>query len=133
MKFRLWFPPPTPPWSTNEDRNLNPYDRASRIKAWKEATVLAWNAARGGNETIGNEGMWRTDAPVPFTYTANIPFRTNQRKDPINFCGTCLKAIGDGLVLAGVVPDDTPVWVTHTEATLRKDPDGIVLVTMEPM
>lgn len=105
------FPPPTKPWSTNQDRNLNPYQRAERIKAWKETT---WAQLLGKH------------IQPPLLVELTIPFTTSRRRDPHNYCGTVLKAVIDGIVLAGLAPDDTGEWVAHREPTLVKG-DTVIL------
>lgn len=119
--YRIKFPPPDKPWSTNQDRNLNPYDRHARIQAWKGPTALF-----AGMELKSLRGN-----PQPLLVTVTIPFTTNRRRDPHNYCGTVVKAIIDGLVLAEVVPDDTPEWIGHREPHLVKG--GDVIVDLEPL
>lgn len=41
-----------------------------------------------------------------------------RRRDPHNYFPT-VKPVVDGLIDAGLWPDDTPEWVTTTEPTLR--------------
>jgi crossover junction endodeoxyribonuclease RusA len=48
--------------------------------------------------------------------------RDKRRRDPINLIAT-LKAVQDGLVDAGVVPDDTPAYV-ETATPLIDAPNG---------
>lgn len=112
------FPPPTKPWSTNDDRRFHPHQRAEHIRQWKTATLIAWRQAEHG--PLGQRGV----------VTLQIPFAQNRRRDPHNYCGTVLKAVVDGLVRAGVWPDDTPEWVGHREPVLLKG--GLVVVTIEP-
>ncbi len=47
-----------------------------------------------------------------------IPFREKRRRDPHNYVGTVCKWIIDGLVEAGVWPDDNPDWVEVAEPEL---------------
>lgn len=54
----------------------------------------------------------------PGIVQVHIPFKAKRRRDPHNYCGTVLKAIIDGLVVAGAWPDDTPEWVGHREPIL---------------
>jgi len=106
---------PDAPWSTNDDRRMHPLERHGRIQRWKEAT--AWYVKK---YRIG---------PVPSKIVVHvrIPFGSKRKRDPHNYCGTVVKAVVDGLVLAGVVPDDTPEWVGHREPTLAVG--GPVVVT----
>lgn len=101
------FKPPDTPWSTNQDRNLNPHERAKKIKLWKTAARVAYRQARFGRIEPG-------------VVQVTIPFGQNRRRDPHNYCGTILKAIIDGLVLEGAWPDDTPEYVGHREPILYK-------------
>ena len=117
----LWFPPPAPPWSTNQDRNLNPYDRAERIRLWKETVQMYWRWEGNSNPIgpSGIQGAW-PEEPTPMLVELTIPFTKNRRRDPHNYCGTVLKAVIDGLVIASGIPDDTPEWVGHREPKLVK-------------
>lgn len=110
MKFD--FPSPDKPWSTNEDRNLNPHKRADRIKTWKEATVLGYLSYVNRNRM--------KKAREPSLVRVSIPFSQNRKRDPHNYCGTIVKAIIDGLVLAGAWEDDTPDYVEHLPPALYK-------------
>lgn len=113
-------PLPDKAWSTNQDRNLHPYERAARIKAWKEATAFYYRLT-----------MMTRDFMDPGIVQIDIGVKTNARRDPHNYCGTVLKAVIDGLVLAGAWPDDTPDWVGHRESVFHKGKD--VTVTVTPM
>lgn len=111
---RIEFPPPAKPWSTNQDRNLHHLRRAELIKQWKGAArLLAGYLTR---DRPGIVQVW-------------IPFGDKRRRDPHNYCGTVVKAIIDGLVMAGVWPDDTPEWVGHREPVLYKGNKVIVEIT----
>lgn len=102
---RLEFPPPCPPWSTNQERSMHWSTRHRMSKLWKESAF--WMAKKHG---------WRGLAPS--IVTAHIPFDVARRRDPHNYVGTCLKSIVDGLVLAGCWPDDTSEWVRTLEPLL---------------
>jgi hypothetical protein len=54
----------------------------------------------------------------PSVVMVEIPFNMVRTRDPHNYCGTVVKAIIDGLVLAGAWPDDTPDQVGHMEPFL---------------
>jgi len=105
------FDPPGKPWSTNEDRTLNPYKRAERILDWKTAASLAWTSHC--NRRRAGRGLG------PSLIRIEIPFAVRRRRDPHNYCGTVGKAIIDGFVLAGAWPDDTPEFVEHLPPTLH--------------
>jgi hypothetical protein len=95
----IYFPAPTKPWSTNEDRRLHWAARAKLVKAWRTAAFLAATLEPG----LRDMG--------PTVVTIEIPFERNARRDPMNYVGTCLKASVDGLVDACLWPDDTEQWV----------------------
>lgn len=63
--------------------------------------------------------------------TVALPVYGLYRRDPHNFFVT-VKHVVDGLVDAGVWPDDTPDWVTTTEPTLEPSTDriGVVVVSI---
>lgn len=119
------FPEPTKPWSTNEDRQLNRYARNDRVALWKAVTQLGWASKcnrEGRPRAIGGPSLVRV----------GISFATRRRRDPHNYCGTVLKAIVDGLVLAGAWPDDTHEYLEHLAPSLRVDTTGTVSVTILP-
>jgi hypothetical protein len=105
------FPPPAKIWSTNQ--RVHHYERAALTKEWKGATRLF--AARYRKLPPGIVQIW-------------LPFKDERRRDPHNYCGTVLKAIIDGLVMAGCWPDDTPEWVGHREPVIWKGKEVIVEV-----
>lgn len=107
------FPPPARVWSTNE--RLHYHETAQLTKDWKGAARLL--AARSPALPPGIVQIW-------------LPFKDKRRRDPHNYCGTVLKAIIDGLVMAGCWPDDTPEWVGHREPVIYKGKE--VIVAVEP-
>lgn len=119
---RIEFYKPDQPWSTNQDRNLNPYLRAERIKNWKEITTITYRQKY-------KDKVW-----APAVVQVFLPFSQKRRRDPHNYCGTVLKAIIDGLVNAGAWPDDTPDFIGHREPVLyRGDKNAMVIVKWSPM
>lgn len=112
-------PPPERIWSTNQDRNLHHYERARLIKAWKEATVVYYR------QTYGSQ------AQEPGVVQLYLPTPNKHRRDPHNYCGTVVKAVIDGLVLAGAWPDDTPEYVGHREPRFYTEPQ--VKITWTPL
>jgi hypothetical protein len=80
-------------------------ERHKMSKLWKESAF--WMA---------KQRRWQ-DLP-PSIVTASIPFDVQRRRDPHNYVGTCLKAMVDGLVLAGCWPDDTTGFVRVLEPLL---------------
>lgn len=114
MTIELRFAPPTKPWSTNEDRTMHWAARAKRIKAWRVAARVA--LAEHGVTEMG-----------PATVSIELPFERGGRRDPMNYIGTCMKAAIDGLVDAGLWPDDTAEFVTIEQPLLRVRGDAVVL------
>lgn len=90
---------------------------------------------------------WRTAAHVhalrlgppskrmqpPSFVRITLPVPDRRRRDPANYTPVT-KAIVDGLVDAGMWPDDTPAYVTTLEPILRvsSSPDVIVTITARP-
>jgi len=120
--------PTEAPWSTNQDRNLNPHARAHLIKAWKSDTAAGWNAIpyrkRAGYKI-------NSDWYPPTIVQLRIGFTTIRKRDPHNYCGTVLKAVIDALVNKGLWPDDTPEWIGHREPILvRSHTTEVILNNM---
>lgn len=111
------FRPPARAWSTNEDRNLNHYVRAELIKEWKEATIAAYWSEYGRKPQPEGKAV----------ITVTIPVTKNIRRDPHNYCGTVVKAIIDGLIVAGAWPDDTPEYVGHREPVFELGGEIVVV------
>ncbi len=129
MEFTIH--PTEPPWSTNKDRNLNPYQRAKLIKAWKSDTAAAWPTVPRHERDAYTEGQVYVpgDPNViggyaryfpPTIIQVEIGFTTTRKRDPHNYCGTVLKAVIDALVNIGLWPDDTPEYIGHREPILIK-------------
>lgn len=116
----LEFTAPTLPLSVN--RKGHWAAARKRLKPWQDA---AWAVAR--NALV--RGHWHPPEAVrqwtqrgwacPITVQVVLPFRGNYRRDAHNYTGTNVKAIVDGLVRAGIVPDDNPDWVTVLDPEFR--------------
>ena len=104
----ITFETPAKPWSTNQERRMHPMERHKRVTAWKDATRDAWEEAHGHRAV---DGFVVVHIVIPFTQ--------RRRRDPHNYCGTVLKACIDGLVQAGLVPDDNADLLGHREPVLR--------------
>lgn len=115
--MRLTYPAPTNPWTTNEDRRLHFAVRAGRIKEWHDAAF--WIAKRE---------KWHSLPPSTVRVTVTYP--TQRIRDPHNIVGTVVKATVDGLVAAGVWPNDDPRFVTVLEPRIVVKP-GHHQVTIE--
>lgn len=99
--------------------------RRTLTKAWRKA---AWAAAV---EQLGPSpsARWRRASIV----AVQLPVARGARRDPHNYVAT-VKPIVDGLVDAGVWPDDTPSFVRTVEPTFVVVGKGplIVTVTLTP-
>lgn len=94
-------------------------------KAWRFAT---WAAAV---QTLGPSpaDRWRPPSIVAVV----LPVSRGARRDPHNYFAT-VKPIVDGLVDAGVWPDDTPAFVRTVEPTFEvQHTSQIVTVTLTPI
>lgn len=115
----LTFTAPTRPLSVNEGGHWA--SKRRRLEPWKDA---AWATARNARVT-------RALGPArPVTVQVVLPFRKAGRRDAHNYTGTVVKAVVDGLVRAGIVPDDTPEWVTvlDSEFAVIRQPDPLTAV-----
>lgn len=100
------FPPPAKLLSMNDRMHWRP--KAKLTATWLHAAQVAGGAAR-------KSARWE---PCPVVVSVTLPVRDARRRDPHNYFAT-IKPVVDGLVLAGIVPDDTPEWVTTTEPVLH--------------
>ena len=115
------YPAPVPPWTTNEDRRLHFHVRAARIKEWHDAAY--WIAKQQGwNHPSENNR--------PSTVRVTVTYPTQRIRDNHNLVGTVVKATIDGLVAAGVWPNDDPRYVTVLEPRIVVKP-GHHQVTIE--
>lgn len=119
MMFSFEMPLPAKIWSTNDDRRLHHSDRARLIKDWKIATRYHYQISFG-----------RQHQP-PSIIQVKIPVADNRRRDPHNYCGTVMKSMIDGMVMATAWPDDTPDYVGHREPILYRG--DVVVMTWTPM
>lgn len=108
--FEIAFPPPDVAWSVNE----MPTSVKGKIAVSKRRAV--W---RDVATTITKAHMRHVTKPLPpCTVRVTIPFPVNRRRDPHNYTGTVVKAVIDGLVRAGLWPDDNPNWITVLDPEL---------------
>jgi hypothetical protein len=106
------------PWTSNQDVKLHHYERARRIKEWREAfRVLALVAKVPPLERVG--------------ITAQPYYKRTQGKHPDpSSCAPATKAAIDGLVDASVVPDDGPryvAWVKYLPAVMGAPADALAV------
>lgn len=109
----LEFVNPVPPVSINALKGKQHYAWTAAMAPWKEAT---WAHLR--NHLI------RSGDPrgLPVEVQVVLRFRSATRRDPHNYTGTVVKAIVDGIVKAGLVPDDTAQYVTVLDPILSVHP-----------
>ena len=123
MTLVVEFDPPAKCLTMNQ--RLHWAQRSKISRAWRDA---ARDAALD-QVTPGGPDEW---LPLePSLVTVHLPVKGNRRRDPHNWFPT-IKPIIDGLVDAGLWPDDTPEWVRCTEPVLVVNGDR-VRVHMEPM
>ena len=85
------------PWTTNAERAGNRWERASLTKEWREA--FAWLAKA---EQI----------PAMSWISVTVePHQKGGRLQDVGACNPAVKAAIDGLVDAGILPDDSPEYV----------------------
>lgn len=102
--------PPARPVSINETRGKHWASARRDLDPWRDlVATLARPLGRRITSTTGHRHI---------TVELTIPFPRGGRRDPHNYTGTVVKACVDGLVAAGVVPDDTPRWVTVLDPAL---------------
>jgi crossover junction endodeoxyribonuclease RusA len=123
----LTFACPTRPLSVNVSNGRHWASNRRLTDPWKDATFWTTRSAMA-------RGRWTVQRPI--TVQVDLPFRGARRRDPHNYVGTNVKAVVDGLVQAGVVPDDTPEWVTVLEPVITVNRDKttplMVTVTIQP-
>lgn len=112
----LTFTAPNKPLSVNKSGHWA--KRRRLLEPWKDA---AWVTAH--NARVAR----LIDTGTPITVQAVLPFRGVRVRDPHNYTGTVVKAIVDGIVQAGIVPDDNPAWVTVLDSEL------VVIPAPEPL
>lgn len=119
MTVTLTFPQPAPRLSMNDRTHWR--KKAAATKAWREfarswAHKAGWPCCKATH--------------VPCFVRVTFPVKDNRRRDADNPAPT-VKAIVDGLVDAGVWPDDTPEWVETLGSRFAKGAD-VVTVELIP-
>lgn len=109
------------------DRLMSMNDRehwrthAGRVKTWR-----FWAKIVGRSYSLP-----RLNRRGPSIVTVELPVMDSRRRDPHNYHPT-IKAIIDGLVDAGLWPDDTPQWVSVAEPRLIVRRDRLVRILIDP-
>lgn len=115
------FAPPAPLMNMNQRVSWRTRHRLT--KAWRSAACVA---------AVDELGAPSARVRQACTVAITLPVPDARRRDPHNYFAT-VKPIIDGLVDAGIWPDDTPEWVTTTEPTLEvRRPFPIVTVVLRP-
>lgn len=112
----LRFDAPAKVWSTNERLH---WSKAAELR--REWRTAGWVY-----------GLKLTRPRPPGAVQVTLPFRDRRRRDPHNYVGTVVKSIIDGLVDAGVWPDDTPEYVSVLEPVIEVGPQAQVVVRIIP-
>lgn len=119
--MQLRFPPPDKPWSVNEiPRNVKErIAQSHRKQQWRDTTTM-----------LAKAGFRHVPKPLPpCRVQVWIPFPTNRRRDAHNYTGTVVKAIIDGMVRAGLWPDDNPDWILVDDSVPYKGDTVVILLT----
>jgi Holliday junction resolvase RusA-like endonuclease len=87
------------PWSINVERRWHPHKRAAYVKEWRQAFYH-----------LAHTYKLPTPVPRPVSIAVCVALKGKRTMDAGNYF-PCVKAAVDGLVDAGVLPDDTPTWV----------------------
>lgn len=114
------FYPPYEPWSLNMERTKHWSWRAKRARDYRFAAMVA---AR--NAGIGPQPASTVRVELPFA-------KASSRRDPSNYL-PAVKAIVDGLVDAGLWPDDTGEYVSVSEPVLVRAERVVVYLSPRPL
>jgi len=120
----LTFPAPNRPLSINQTNRMHWAERRRVLKPWKDIAALTWKQ-QGRAVAAELDGQ-------KVLVVVSLPFATKARRDPHNYIGTVVKAIIDGLVAAGMKPDDTPEYIRVAEPALVVSKDAQVRIRLEP-
>ena len=109
---------PMRPWTVNGERKMTPYARAEKVKTWREAWKI---------EGVGAPRMAWAHAKV------NVYLRDLRDQDP-GAAFPAYKAALDGLVDAGVLPDDDGRYVHSVTfyPPVKKTYDALEIVLTGP-
>lgn len=108
------------PWTCNAERNMHHYKRAALIKEWRQAAFLLCKEAKV--------------PPLEAIEVDVIPYLVSKgRPQDIGAAYPSYKALQDGVVDAGVIPDDSPRYVKKVTfyAPVASKFNALVLVLRE--
>lgn len=116
-RWAFRFRPPGLAVSENAVRGRHWAAIRDRLEPWRTAAEVAARAAKAeGAVPVG----------IPLRVRVTIPVAPMaRRRDPHNYVGTVVKSVVDGMVAAGIWPDDNERWVEVLEP--RLDPGGAVV------
>lgn len=92
------------PWTVNAQRRMHYHETAHRVNMWRAAAKEAC------------EGKEALTTPV---HVNVVPFLQHHYQQDVGACYPAVKAAIDGMVDAGIIPDDTP---EHLEAITMVTP-----------
>jgi len=117
-ELTLTFPAPAEPLSTNAANRLHWAAKRKVTNPWRDLAIMVTRQALSAYAR--EREVWPTQA---VNIHVTLPFRTRRTRDPHNYTGTVVKALVDGLVRGGLIPDDSPEWATVLEPSLDIQPD----------
>ena len=103
---------PSPPMSMNEARGAHWRKVRDRVDPWRDAT--AWVAKQHRKRVhalIAEHGL-------PLVVRVTLPYKVHRTRDAHNTTSLTIKAIVDGIVLAGWVSDDSERYVEVADPLL---------------
>lgn len=112
---------PARPWSINVERRWHPHKRAAAVKLWRTAFY---------HLAVAHQVP---PATGPLQMVVHVRLRGRRTMDAANYL-PAVKAAVDGLVDAGVIPDDSPQWVSRyvLHAPVNEQTwDGLTLIIEE--
>lgn len=109
---------PARPWTTNAERRGNRYQRAALTKEWREAFYLLAKQRQ-------IPSMWK------IAITAE-PWQARGVLADTAACNPAVKAAIDGLVDAGVIPDDSSEYIARiTFLPTQRGRDALIITIDE--
>lgn len=85
------------PWTTNAERKGNRWERAELVKVWRSAFQILAKSER--------------IPPMTWMSVTVEPHQKGGRFQDVGACHPAVKAAIDGIVDAGVLPDDSPQYL----------------------
>lgn len=111
--FLMNYRAPARIWSINE--RLHWSVRASLTQAWRSCSMIE-------TQQFVRHNRLSIPLPSPVRVWMQLNFEDNRKRDAHNYAGTVCKAVVDGLVDAGLVPDDNTDHLHLSEPELVHSP-----------